>query len=189
MCTSLSSILCTVCWHTWAVLYVGIPELYSVLKLNLEELGVSSPLRAPGFLFRNLSIHSLSCCKDSLRNCSSGESSCSMKPLEPPRRTLTNITICKSVKIPLCVTCFLLEGYFARQWGKNTLKQNKIGHLKIWSYKFERAENFKYLVVKHNEDNNQQTDLQKRVKNANKTYCVLQNFLKIKTYLKNQNWY
>jgi hypothetical protein len=28
---------------------------------------------------------------------------------------------------------------------KNSLKQNKIGHLKIKNYKFERAENFKYL--------------------------------------------
>jgi hypothetical protein len=28
---------------------------------------------------------------------------------------------------------------------KNTLKQNKIGHLKVKYYKFERAENFKYL--------------------------------------------
>jgi hypothetical protein len=30
---------------------------------------------------------------------------------------------------------------------KNTLKQNKTGHLKIKNYKFERAENFKYLGV------------------------------------------
>ena len=28
---------------------------------------------------------------------------------------------------------------------KNSLKQNKIGHLKMKNYKFERAENFKYL--------------------------------------------
>lgn len=102
------------------LLYVGIPELYSVLKLNLEEFDVSSRLKAPGFLLRNLSIHSLSCCKDSLRNWSSSDSSCSMKPLEPPRRTLTNIKICKSIKILLCVTHFLLEAYCARQWGLHT---------------------------------------------------------------------
>jgi hypothetical protein len=30
---------------------------------------------------------------------------------------------------------------------KNTLKQSKIGHLKIKSYKFKRVENFKYLGV------------------------------------------
>jgi len=27
---------------------------------------------------------------------------------------------------------------------KHSLKQNKVGHLKIKNYKFERAENFKY---------------------------------------------
>jgi len=37
---------------------------------------------------------------------------------------------------------------------KYSLKQNKIGHLKIKNYKFERAENFKYLGVILNEDNN-----------------------------------
>jgi len=37
---------------------------------------------------------------------------------------------------------------------KNSLKQNKIGHLKIKNYKFERVENFKYLGVILNEDNN-----------------------------------
>ena len=111
-------------WHVhplavYYLLYVGIPELYSVLKLNLEEFDVSSRLKAPGFLFRNLSIHSLSCCKDSLRNWSLSESSCSMNPLEPPRRTLTNIKICKSIKIPLWGTCFMLGAYFAREWGMN----------------------------------------------------------------------
>jgi len=30
---------------------------------------------------------------------------------------------------------------------KNSLKKNKIGHLKINNYKFERVENFKYLGV------------------------------------------
>jgi hypothetical protein len=55
---------------------------------------------------------------------------------------------------------------------KNCLKQNKIGHLKIKNYKFERAENFKYLRVILNEDINYQTDLQERIKNANETYFM-----------------
>jgi len=37
---------------------------------------------------------------------------------------------------------------------RNSLKQIKLGHLKIKNYKFERAENFKYLGVILNEDNN-----------------------------------
>jgi hypothetical protein len=37
---------------------------------------------------------------------------------------------------------------------KNSLKQNKIGHLKMKNYKFERGENFKYLGVILNEDTN-----------------------------------
>jgi hypothetical protein len=57
---------------------------------------------------------------------------------------------------------------------KNRLKQNKIGHLKIKNYKFEGAANSKYLGVILNEDNNHQTDLQKRIKNANKTCFMLQ---------------
>jgi len=68
---------------------------------------------------------------------------------------------------------------------KNSLKKNKIWHLKIknynsWNYKFERVEDFKYLGVILNEDNNNQIDLQERIKNANKTYFMLQNFLKNK---------
>ena len=51
---------------------------------------------------------------------------------------------------------------------KNNLKKNKKGHLKIKNYKFERVENFKYLGVILNEDNNNQIDLQERIKNANK---------------------
>jgi len=39
---------------------------------------------------------------------------------------------------------------------KNSLKKNKIGHLKIKNYKFKRVENFKYLGVILNEDNNNQ---------------------------------
>jgi hypothetical protein len=43
----------------------------------------------------------------------------------------------------------------------------KIGHLKIKNYKLE---NFKYLGVILNEGNNNQTGLQERIENANKTY-------------------
>ena len=39
-------------------------------------------------------------------------------------------------------------------------------------------ENIKYLGVILNEDNNNQIDLQERIKNANKTYFMLQNFFK-----------
>jgi len=39
---------------------------------------------------------------------------------------------------------------------KNSLKKNKIGLMKIKNYKFERVENFKYLGVILNEDNNNQ---------------------------------
>jgi hypothetical protein len=56
---------------------------------------------------------------------------------------------------------------------KNSLKNNKIGHVKTKNYKFERVENFKYLGVILNEDNNNQTDLQERIKNGNKTYFML----------------
>jgi len=42
---------------------------------------------------------------------------------------------------------------------KNSLKKNKIVPLKIKNYKFERVENFKYLGVILNEDNNNQIDL------------------------------
>jgi hypothetical protein len=35
-----------------------------------------------------------------------------------------------------------------------------------------------------NEDNNHPTHIQERIKNANKTYFILQNFSKIKTYPK-----
>jgi cytochrome oxidase assembly protein ShyY1 len=67
---------------------------------------------------------------------------------------------------------------------KNTLKQKTI-ELKIKNYKFERVENFKYLGVILHKDNNHQIHLQERVKNANKTYFMLQTFSKIKIYLKN----
>jgi hypothetical protein len=42
---------------------------------------------------------------------------------------------------------------------KNSLKQNKIVHLKIKNYKSERAENFKHLEVILNVDNNHQIGL------------------------------
>jgi len=67
---------------------------------------------------------------------------------------------------------------------KDSLKKNKIGHLKIKNCKFERVENFKYLGVIPNEDNNNQTDVQERIKNANKTYFKLQNFFKNKNISK-----
>ena len=55
---------------------------------------------------------------------------------------------------------------------KNSLKKNKIGNLKTKNYKFERVENFKYLGVILNEDNNNQIDLQERIKMITKhTLC------------------
>jgi len=56
--------------------------------------------------------------------------------------------------------------------------------LKIKNYKFERVENFKYLGATLNEDNNNQIDLQERIKNANKTYFMLQKFFKNKNISK-----
>ena len=56
--------------------------------------------------------------------------------------------------------------------------------MKIKNYKFERVENFKYLGVILNEDNNKQIHLQERIKNANKTYFMLQNFFKNKNISK-----
>ena len=65
---------------------------------------------------------------------------------------------------------------------KNSLKKIKLEHLKIKNYKFETVENFKYLGVTLNEGNNNQTDLQERIKNANQTYFLCyKTFLKIKT--------
>ena len=47
-------------------------------------------------------------------------------------------------------------------------------------------ENFKYLRITLNEDNNNQIDLQERIKNANETYFMPQKFFKkIKTYQRN----
>ena len=61
---------------------------------------------------------------------------------------------------------------------KNSLKKNQIGHSKIKNYKFERMENCKYLGVILNEDNNNQTDLQERIRNTNKTHFMLQTLFK-----------
>ena len=65
--------------------------------------------------------------------------------------------------------------YMIVEW-KNSSKQNKIGQLTIKHYTFEKVENFKYLGVIFNEDNNRQIDLQERIKSANKTYFMLQKF-------------
>jgi len=46
---------------------------------------------------------------------------------------------------------------------KNSLKKNRIGHLKIKNYKFERVESFKYLSIILNEDDNILIDLQERI--------------------------
>ena len=67
---------------------------------------------------------------------------------------------------------------------KNYLKKNKIGHLKIKIFKFEGEENFKYLGVILNEDNNNQFALQERIENANKTYSMLQKLFKNKNISK-----
>jgi len=66
---------------------------------------------------------------------------------------------------------------------KNSFKKNKIGHLKIKNYKFERVENFKHLGIILNEDNNNQMHLQERIKNPN-TYFMLQKFFKNKNISK-----
>ena len=57
---------------------------------------------------------------------------------------------------------------------KNSSKWNKIGHLTIKNYTFERVENFKYLGFIINEDNKHQIDLLERIKTANKTYFIVQ---------------
>jgi hypothetical protein len=63
---------------------------------------------------------------------------------------------------------------------KNSSQKNKIGQLKIKNYKFERVASFKYLGVILNEHNNNQIDFQERIKNAYKTYFMLQKFFKNK---------
>jgi hypothetical protein len=49
---------------------------------------------------------------------------------------------------------------------------------------FEGVENFKYLGVTFIEDKNHQIDLQERIKNANKTYFMVQNFFRNKNVSK-----
>jgi hypothetical protein len=56
---------------------------------------------------------------------------------------------------------------------KNSSKQNKIGQLTIKIYTFERVENFTYLDIILNENNNHQIDLQEKIKNANKSHLML----------------
>jgi len=46
---------------------------------------------------------------------------------------------------------------------KNSLKKNNLKIL-VKNYKYERVENFKYLGVILNADNNNQIDLQERIK-------------------------
>jgi hypothetical protein len=46
------------------------------------------------------------------------------------------------------------------------------------------VEKYKYLGVILNEDNNNQIDLQERIKNTNKTYFMLQSFFKNKNISK-----
>jgi len=59
---------------------------------------------------------------------------------------------------------------------KNSLQKNKIGHLKIKNYKFDLVKNFKYLGVILNEDNNNQIDLQERIKNVKKNIYATKKF-------------
>ena len=54
----------------------------------------------------------------------------------------------------------------------------------IKNYTFERVENFKYLIVILNEDNNHQIDLQERIKDSNRTYFMQQNFFRYKNICK-----
>jgi hypothetical protein len=53
------------------------------------------------------------------------------------------------------------------------VKTNERGQLTIKNYTFERVENFKYLGVILNKDNNYQIDLQERIRNPNKTYFMV----------------
>jgi len=66
----------------------------------------------------------------------------------------------------------------------NSSKQNKSGQLTIKNYTFERVENFKYLGVILSEDNKHQIDFQEKIKNANKTYFLLQKFFRNKNVSK-----
>ena len=61
---------------------------------------------------------------------------------------------------------------------KNSLKKNQITHLKIkiTNLNYCKIVNIQKLLL--NEDNNNQTVLQERIKNANKTYFMLQTLFK-----------
>ena len=63
-------------------------------------------------------------------------------------------------------------------------KQNKTGQLTVKYYTFEGVENFKYLGVILNEDNNHQIDLQERIKSSDKTYFMPQKFFRNKNISK-----
>jgi hypothetical protein len=64
------------------------------------------------------------------------------------------------------------EKKFKTKW--NRTSENKK------NYKFERGANFKYLGVILKEYNRYQIDLQERIKNANRTYFMVQKFFKNK---------
>ena len=61
---------------------------------------------------------------------------------------------------------------------------SKKEQLTVKNYTFERVENLNMQVLIHNEDNNHQIDLQERIKNANKTYFMLQHLFKNKNMSK-----
>jgi len=69
------------------------------------------------------------------------------------------------------------------EW-KNSSKQNRTGQLTVKNYTFERVEYSKCLGVILSEDNNRQIDLQERIKNANKTYFILQKLFRNKNISK-----
>jgi hypothetical protein len=83
-----------------------------------------------------------------------------------------------------CISLYTKKDKIYDSEKEKQFKKNKIGHLKIKNKKFEGVENLKYLEVVLNEDNNCQTDLQERIKNANKTYLMLQKFFKNKNIAK-----
>jgi len=83
-------------------------------------------------------------------------------------------------EVMACIICQLhinqgKTKYVIVEW-KNSSNQKKLGQLTIKNCIFERVENFKYLCVIFNADNNHQIDLQERINRANKTYFMLQIF-------------
>jgi len=70
------------------------------------------------------------------------------------------------------------------------LEKIKIEIRKLFEEMENIARNFGLQInlgVALNEDNNNKTYLQERIKNTNKTNFILKKFLKIKTYQRNQN--